>query len=811
MPARSSFLARWSLTAKVVFLVALMGAISSVVAAYVTFQVHSIDQQYAGLINQEAQGALHITDAALLLSESNRVVFAVLTEQEEVAMRAALGTLGQLQAQFNAKMTGALTLMPDEATPVQRIRQQADISFLLAQRIVEAAARWRGDLALQIIHNDFEPVLRALQQDMAQLRERSVTDFQRSSARLSEATQTTILTTALAVGLGLVFVIGLSIRVGVHEISRPITRLTHTMQKFTLGDYAHPVEGTGRGDEVGTMAQALQVFKEGLQRADRLTVEMAISEHEQKALALAKEAAERTAQEKAEFLAMMSHEIRTPLNAILGLTQLALKERLEAVQRERVEKMHRAGQHLLCVIDDILDFSKADGGHMVLESTCFQPHQLMGDVADLFTEKARSRGLTLHVEVDSNVPPALQGDPHRLEQIFINYINNAIKFTAQGHVRVHLQCVHEDAEGLQLRGAVQDTGIGLSPEQQAGLFQAFHQADASITRRFGGTGLGLAISRKLAQLMGGEVGVSSAVGQGSTFWFTAQVQRAAVPQGRLATGTPGIDMAALRGLRVLLVDDNELNRLVACGLLESGELQVDTASDGADAIAQLEAAPDGTYAAVLMDMQMPVMDGLTATRKLRAMPRFARLPIIALTANATPCDIERTREAGMNDHITKPVLENVLWATLARWLAPGAEPATAGFIPTAIAVPAAPGERADFDPSCWQDLRHSLPPERLHKLLQRFEQNCLDRLQRLGLALAANDRDGLRKDAHDLSGTVGSFGLQRLGDLAQTLETAVLQGDPPEALAPLVRDMQDCAHRSLEALRAVQGGALDLP
>jgi len=794
----------WRLTAKIVFLVALMGAISVAIAVYSLGQMRSIDREYSALIDKEAQGALHISDAALLLAESNRIVYAVLTAQEEAAMRAELSQLAQLQAQFHGKIADALALMPDEVAPLQSIRQQADASFLLARRIVEAAARWRGDRALQIIHDEFEPVLHALQQEMMQLRQRSATDFQQSSRQLGATTHATLLTTALAGGLGLVFVIALSAWVGVHQISRPIARLTHGMQQLTRRVYDTEVEGTERRDEVGTMAQALQVFKDSMQRADRLAIEVAARDRQQQILALAKEAAERTAEEKAEFLAMMSHEIRTPLNAILGLTQLALKERLEAVQRERVEKMHRAGRHLLSVIDDILDFSKVDGGHLVLESTSFQPRQLMGDVAELFTERARAKGLALHMEVDSDVPPVVWGDPHRVGQILINYVNNALKFTTQGHVRIHLQLAADDAQGLLLRGAVRDTGIGLTPDQQARLFQAFHQADASITRRFGGTGLGLAISRKLAQLMGGEVGVSSTAGEGSTFWFTARVQRSAGLQHGARPATAPAALEALRGLRVLLVDDNELNRLVAAGLLEAGGLRVDQADNGSAAVDRLHAAPDGTYAAVLMDMQMPVMDGLTAARALREAPRFAHLPIIAMTANATPRDIERTREAGMNDHLTKPVLESALWATLSRWLVPGAGPAAPRFIPAAIPVHAAPGARAEFDPSFVQDMRHSLPLARLQGLLQQFAQDCLARLQRLDQAAAANDGERLRKEAHDLGGTVGSFGLQRLGELAQTLETAVLQGEPPEALAPLVQDVQECARRGLEALRAAQ-------
>lgn len=938
MSQRNYFFTHWSLTTKITFLVVLMGAISTAITAYSLSQVRGIEQQYSSLIHRQAQGSLHISDAALLLAQSNRLVYEVLTAREESIMRENMVTLTQLQNRFNGKVAIVQSLLPNELAQLQSIRQQANTSFEMAGRIIEAAARWRGDRALQIIHDELEPVLEALQQDMAQLRARSVIEFQETSDQLTEATWTTFLTTAVAGGLGLIFVVALSVWVGVHQISRPIMRLTRAMQQLTNRVYDTPLQDTGRRDEVGTMAQALQVFKYSMQRADRLAIEIAASaqarrlseqlvdltgaipgavfqmhvrpdgfrrflfasekasqlqgrtvqdllmaeelvgndygdtdsartsaqeifirsletlapinfdveverqgqrlwlqtlatarrspdggatfngvwldvtaaKHQEMALAEAKDIAERTAQEKAEFLATMSHEIRTPLNAILGLTQLALKQHLEPTQRERVEKMQRAGHRLLRVIDDILDFSKADGGHLVLEHTSLQPHQLLADVAELFVETTKNKGLTLNVEIDSDVPPVLWGDPHRLGQILINYVQNAIKFTEQGDINIHLQLSQDHGPDLLLRGAVRDTGIGLTPEQQARLFQPFHQADASITRRFGGTGLGLVIARHLAQLMGGEVGVSSMVGHGSTFWFTARVQRVAATHSTdTAPTTPPIDMEALWGQRVLLVDDNELNRLVATGLLEAGGLRVDPADSGATAIDLLHAAPDGTYAAVLMDMHMPVMDGLTATRALRENPRFASMPIIALTANATPRDIERTRAAGMNDHISKPVLESVLWATLSRWLAPGVQNTIAHPIPAAIQIATTEGpERADFDPVFLEEMRRALPPGRLETLVPLFAEDCLKRLERLKNAAAENDRASLLREAHDLGGTADQFGLQRLADYARMLETALIQGDALPSLAPLLLAMHECAQHSLGALNAHQANGL---
>ncbi len=935
---RNFFFTHWSLTTKITLLVVLMGAISTAITAYSLSQVRGIEQQYSSLIHRQAQGSLYISDASLLLTQSNRLVYEVLTAQEESVMRENMVTLTQLQNRFNGKVAIVQSLLPNELAQLQSIRQQANTSFEMAGRIIEAAARWRGDRALQIIHDELEPVLEALQQDMAQLRARSVVEFQETSDQLTEATWTTFLTTAVAGGLGLIFVVALSVWVGVHQISRPIMRLTRAMQQLTNRVYDTPLQDTGRRDEVGTMAQALQVFKNSMQRADRLAIEIAASaqarrlseqlvdltgaipgavfqmhvrpdgfrrflfasekasqlqgrtvqdllmaeelvgndygdtdsartsaqetfirslatlapinfdvevvrqgqtlwlqtlatarrstdggatfngvwldvtaaKHQELALAQAKDIAERTAQEKAEFLAMMSHEIRTPLNAILGLTQLALKQHLEPIQRGRVEKMQRAGHRLLRVIDDILDFSKVDGGHLVLEHTSLQPHQLLADVAELFVESTQRKGLTLHVEVDSDVPRVIWGDPHRLGQILINYVQNAIKFTEQGQITIHLQLSQDGGPDLLLRGAVRDTGIGLTPEQQARLFQPFHQADASITRRFGGTGLGLVIARHLAQLMGGEVGVSSTAGHGSTFWFTARVQRVAASQNTEPTPiTPPIDMAAFEGQRVLLVDDNELNRLVATGLLEAGGLRVDQADSGVTAMDMLKAAPDGTYAAVLMDMHMPVMDGLAATRGVRASPRFASMPIIALTANATPLDIERTRAAGMNDHITKPVLESVLWATLSRWLAPGTQNTIAHPIPATIQIATTErSARADFDPAFLEEMRQALPPGRLEALVPLFAEDCLRRMERLKSAAAENDRASLLREAHDMGGTADQFGLQRLADYARMLETALLQGDALPSLAPLLLAMHECAQHSLGALNAHQASEL---
>jgi signal transduction histidine kinase/HAMP domain-containing protein/ActR/RegA family two-component response regulator len=389
--------------------------------------------------------------------------------------------------------------------------------------------------------------------------------------------------------------------------------------------------------------------------------------NQSRALTLAKLTAEQTTREKSDLLSVMSHEIRTPLNAILGMAQLASKEALDEQQRTYVAQILRSGQHLQGVIDDILDYSRLESGNLSIENTEFSMDQLLDDVLLMCRRKAEDQGLTLRMHRDPGIPDRLCGDPLRISQILINFVNNALKFTSQGGVDVEARCESATADGLLIRLSVHDTGIGLTAAQMATLFRPFKQADASIARRFGGSGLGLAISRKLAELMGGTVGVQSEPGQGSTFWMTVMVQACGSPEQRPETPAPIGAQVDLQGMRVLVAEDNELNQIVIRGLLESGGLHVDVAENGRIALETLTAAADGTYAAVLMDLQMPEMDGATATRKLREMQRFQNLPIIAVTASVTQDDIESARQAGIDDYIAKPIVESDLWNKLQRW------------------------------------------------------------------------------------------------------------------------------------------------
>jgi signal transduction histidine kinase/CheY-like chemotaxis protein/HPt (histidine-containing phosphotransfer) domain-containing protein len=490
------------------------------------------------------------------------------------------------------------------------------------------------------------------------------------------------------------------------------------------------------------------------------------------ALAKERDNAEHANRAKSSFLAVMSHEIRTPMNAVLGLATTLLEGPLTEEQRKSLQTIHESGDNLLEILNDILDYSKLEAGDLTFEDISFTPSEIVESTIDIIGQRATAHGLTLNVIYDPDLPAALRGDVGRLRQVLLNLVSNAVKFTPSGGVTVSCRCVSKDEKQAIVEWAIVDTGIGIAPERLDRLFNDFVQADCSINRRFGGSGLGLSICKRIISAMGGQIGVESTLGKGTTMRFSVTL-----PISECAPSTLRSDDASQaplrqylatlgRPLRVLIVDDNPTNRLVASKMLQEFGVQVSMAADGVEAVAS---SVKFNFDIILMDVRMPEMDGLAATRAIRG--RGNTVPIVAFTANAFAEDVDDCRAAGMSEFVAKPVRKPLLLAAMLRALR--GSPGLTANIETLDRSqrPVVPKSTApELSLLEYNGLAAEIGLAEMQEVVAAFQSETSERLKSMRSSSLATNRTRIGRDAHTIKGTAGMFGFVRLSELSGWLE-----------------------------------------